>query len=491
MNLEDVFRISGVPTHTFVEPQLFGAIKVSLRTPGRCLVLEGPSGIGKTSTIVKGLEAIGVDADTMNLSARRVEDVELIAELPGMKDIGNVVIDDFHRLDGEVKSKIADFMKVLADSGDAGSKLILVGINKAGNQLIEFANDLGLRVDFFKMESNSDDKLAELVSLGEAALNISISSKSDLIQRAHGSFHIAQVLCHYACLEAGVTESTDDLCLVNTSIDVTVDRVMDTFSRQFMAPSIEFARGSKIRKEGRAPYLHVLKWLSESDDWSLDLKEALRMNPDHKGSVGQIVDKGHLSGLLSEKEDVLGPHFHFEPSTSILSVEDPKLIFFLRNIGWRNFSKRVGYTADYFKGRYDIALSFAGADRDLASIIFEKLSDREVSVFYDENEQHRIVAQSVEDYLAPIYKTEARYVLALLSEHYPTRIWTKFESDIFKQRFGDGSVIAVKYTNLKPGIWAEQDDYGSLSFNPELDIEGQAENIVEIVSKKLIEENGG
>lgn len=52
--LEEVFRLSGMPTYTFVEPMRYEEIKVAVRTPGRCIVVEGPSGIGKTTTITKG-----------------------------------------------------------------------------------------------------------------------------------------------------------------------------------------------------------------------------------------------------------------------------------------------------------------------------------------------------------------------------------------------------------------------------------------------------
>ncbi|MBS0472230.1 MAG: hypothetical protein JSR60_14255 [Proteobacteria bacterium] len=58
--LEQVFRLSGVPTFTFVEPVRYDAIKVSVRTAGRCMVLEGPSGIGKTTVITKAIDELGV-----------------------------------------------------------------------------------------------------------------------------------------------------------------------------------------------------------------------------------------------------------------------------------------------------------------------------------------------------------------------------------------------------------------------------------------------
>ena len=45
--LQDVFKDSGVPTYTFVEPNEYIKIVVTLSTKGRCLVVEGPSGIGK------------------------------------------------------------------------------------------------------------------------------------------------------------------------------------------------------------------------------------------------------------------------------------------------------------------------------------------------------------------------------------------------------------------------------------------------------------
>ena len=61
--------------------------------------------------------------------------------------------------------------------------------------------------------------------------------------------------------------------------------------------------------------------------------------------------------------------------------------------------------------------------------------DREISVFYDKNEQFRIAAENVEEYLAPIYSSEAKFVLCVLSEHYPRKIWTRIKSKHFAEQF--------------------------------------------------------
>ena len=489
-NLEEVFRLSGIPTYTFVQPDRYDEIKVSVRTPGRCLVLEGPSGIGKTTTITKVLGDLGISGQVLSLSARKQSDLEYILELPNLGDLGTVIVDDFHRLDDATKARLSDFMKVLADSENAASKLILIGINKAGQQLVKFAHDLGLRVDVFKLETNSDEQIEKLIALGEEALNLKLSDTEAIAHHAQGSFQIAQLLCHKLCVLDHVLETAASPKTITTSLNVAIEDVMSDLARQFREAAVTFARGSKIRREGRAPYLHILHWLSETDEWSIDLSEAIIAHPDMRGSVAQVIEKGYLEALLSdpEKRDLLSPYFHYEPSTTVLSVEDPKLVFYLKNVIWRVFTRQVGYRADYFKGRYDFALSFAGPNRDLAKTLHDLLTDREVASFYDENEQHRIIAQNIEDYLAPIYRSEARYVVVLQSPEYPKRIWTKFESGNFRERFGAGAVIPIRYTTVVPGFFTEDAKYGGMPFDPSGDLQTQAEEIATTLCRRIVED---
>lgn len=488
--LEEVFRLSGVPTITFVEPDRYAEIKVSMRNAGRCMVLEGPSGIGKTTTVTRVLAELGSVNSVTVLSARRAADIEVIDALPEMHDIGTVIVDDFHRLGDVTKNKLSDFMKVLAEAEGTQSKLILIGINKAGQQLVKFAHDLGLRIDIFRLEANPNEILIKVIEKGEAALKVKIPVLGELACTSQGSFQIVQLLCYKMCVLNGITETQDELTEIKTSLNVALEDVMIDLSRQFKDAAITFARGSRLRKEGRAPYLHILRWLSESSDWSLDLPEMMTKHPEMKSSISQVIDKGWLQALLDdpEKIDILSPYFYFEQSTGILSVEDPKLIFYLKNVIWRVFTEQVGYKGDYFSNKYDFAFSFAGADRDLAEKLYESLTAREVSVFYDESEQHRIIAQNVEDYLAPIYRSEAKYVVVIQSPAYPTRIWTKFESDQFRERFGRNEVIPIRFTTVKPGFFTEDAKYGGVLFDDSQNIDGQIAYISDVLCRRLIED---
>jgi hypothetical protein len=48
-NLEEVFKRSGVPTYTFVQPQEYNSLLVSIRTRGRGTIVEGAFGHRKNN----------------------------------------------------------------------------------------------------------------------------------------------------------------------------------------------------------------------------------------------------------------------------------------------------------------------------------------------------------------------------------------------------------------------------------------------------------
>ena len=125
--------------------------------------------------------------------------------------------------------------------------------------------------------------------------------------------------------------------------------------------------------------------------------------------------------------------------------------------------------------------------RSIAQALFEKLQECEVEVFYDRNEQHRILAENLESYLLPIYQSEAIFVIPLLTKSYPERIWAKFESDAFKDRFGQNSIIPVWFTDAPPGMFDQSRNYGGVSFNPDSPFEPQILNIAELAVRKLEE----
>ena len=481
--LEEVFKRSGIPTYTFVEPVEYRSLLVSIRTPGRGTIVEGPSGIGKTTCVLQIIESLE-GGSVLKLSGRNPDDYDLIAALPDMGDLGIVVIDDFHRLPDTTKFRIADFIKLLADTENAKSKVIIVGINKAGQSLISYASDLTGRIDTIPFESNPDNKVEELIEKGEAALNISLNIKNDIVRESQGSFHLAQMLCHETCVDADILEEKEKRQTSATSIEVIRERVLSDLAKTFFEKAKLFATGPRLRREGRAPYFFLLHWLASGKEWSINIGDTLRQKPEHRGSVGQIVDKGYLADHIS-KNASLQDVIHFDPETTELSVEDPKFVFYIRNLLWSKFCEKVGFKAVEFDSRYDYALSFAGSDREVAEILFEYLAEHEIAVFYDKNEQFRILAENVEDYLAPIYKSEASFVIVFLSREYPKRIWTKFESEQFKERFGEKAVIPIWFSDIPTAMFDETRKIGGITLDVSLPKDQEIVRIGELLCRKL------
>ena len=80
--LEEVYKLSGVPTYTFVKPLEYNRLLVALRTPGRGVIVEGPSGIGKSTSIFHVLDELSLGKNASVLSARKADHRAIIQELP-------------------------------------------------------------------------------------------------------------------------------------------------------------------------------------------------------------------------------------------------------------------------------------------------------------------------------------------------------------------------------------------------------------------------
>lgn len=262
---------------------------------------------------------------------------------------------------------------------------------------------------------------------------------------------------------------------------------MTDLSRVFEAKAREFAIGSRLRSSGRAPYFHLLYWLSESKDWTIRMADIYLKHPTHKASISQVADKGFLYKLINNSENIRSV-IHYDEYSKVLTVEDPKFMFYLQNLNWTDFVKRIGFSKIHFDKKYDFALSFAGEVRSIVAELAMLLSEEyECSVFYDFNEQHKIIGEDLTDYFEPIYTSDAEFIVVFLDKNYPRKLWTNFESDKFKKRFGEHAVIPIILKGCEPTQFDKLSTIGNLPFDPEKDQGEQIKEIADIIVKKLDE----
>ena len=75
--------------------------------------------------------------------------------------------------------------------------------------------------------------------------------------------------------------------------------------------------------------------------------------------------------------------------------------------------------------KYDIALSFAGENREYVDKVAKLLKDKGISVFYDLFEKANMWGKDLYQYLTDIYRNKALFSIIFMSEAYKKKLWTK------------------------------------------------------------------
>jgi len=83
---------------------------------------------------------------------------------------------------------------------------------------------------------------------------------------------------------------------------------------------------------------------------------------------------------------------------------------------------------------FEVALSFAGEDRQYAGQLAKVLRRRGVSVFFVEYEQHTIWGKNLYTHLSEVYQSKARYCVLFISKHYAMKLWTNHEREAAQAR---------------------------------------------------------
>ena len=131
---------------------------------------------------------------------------------------------------------------------------------------------------------------------------------------------------------------------------------------------------------------------------------------------------------------------------------------------------------------YDVALSFAGEDKDIVDKFADLLTAKDIKVFYDEYEAADLWGKDLIDHLVNIYSRKARYCVMFISQYYPLKKWTNVERMAAQERsFRDANeyFLPLRLDDTQvPGL-TETTGYRDLRQQP-------LEEIVDLLEQKLI-----
>lgn len=76
---------------------------------------------------------------------------------------------------------------------------------------------------------------------------------------------------------------------------------------------------------------------------------------------------------------------------------------------------------------YDVALSFAGEDRNYVDKVAEVLKSQGIKVFYDKFEEVQLWGKDLGVHFDFVYRRSAKYCIPFISKNYKEKIWTNHE----------------------------------------------------------------
>jgi hypothetical protein len=173
-----------------------------------------------------------------------------------------------------------------------------------------------------------------------------------------------------------------------------------------------------------------------------------------RGSINNI--KEDRLSILLETKPLCSRHFYYNTDTKNFAIEDPALFYYLKHLDWERLRQECGFRHTDKDYEFDIAISFAGENRDLARLVAEQLRVMDCSVFFDEYYEANYLGGTWRKYFDEIFRSKSRYVVCLLDRHHAEKIWPTFERECFVTRVTEGAVIPIYLDETAfPGIPAD------------------------------------
>jgi hypothetical protein len=122
-------------------------------------------------------------------------------------------------------------------------------------------------------------------------------------------------------------------------------------------------------------------------------------------------------------------------------------------LDWDRLRNDGGFR-DIAKDReWDVAISFAGENRELAAYISNQLEILDIHVFFDKLYEDNYLGQAWGAKFKSIFADQSGLVICLLDQNHERKIWPTFERDCFTPRVAAGEVIPIFLDDtVFPGI---------------------------------------
>ena len=226
---------------------------------------------------------------------------DIIAALNEIEFSEYIVLEDFHYLPEDTQKDFAVALKAFHEDSKHCFVVVVVGVWRDENRLIQYNGDLTGRVVTINADEWSESELRQVVEKGEKLLNITFDRAfvDGVITGCFDSVYVVQESCHRACTIDDVrsTQVTHRVVGTTTSAEETIGAVIaaqtaryhsfiDMFSGGFMESSLEM-------------YRWLLYPILTAE--SKELEKGLRYN-----AINKILKSKHPSGAALKPGNLTG-----------------------------------------------------------------------------------------------------------------------------------------------------------------------------------------
>lgn len=200
-----------------------------------------------------------------------------------------------------------------------------------------------------------------------------------------------------------------------------LDRIQNNEIMRFVGENVdnvffpfETSKGFSLIYASKGKFEGCLHVRNELKDWNVSIAD------ETSGIINDRNDKeGNLLTALIYPQDKHKRFFQIERDRN-------NALFQLKE--WINGKiERLEYERMSRMGKYDVALSFAGEDREIVEDVATRLILRGYQVFYDKYEQADLWGKDLYQHLASVYSEQASFCVVFVSKNYHDKLWTKHE----------------------------------------------------------------
>lgn len=268
------------------------------------------------------------------------EDVnDIIGALGSFKKY--IILEDFHYLPIDTQKDFSVALKAFHEQ--SGLCFIIVGVWLEEGRLTVYNGDLTGRIVGVNADIWTEDELREVISVGEALLNISFadSFKSAVIANCLGSVYIVQEACYQACLAKNInfTQNTQ-LYDVGVDLDVSelIREVVNQQTGRYNAFITLFAGGFQettlqMYKWLLYPVFTVTEMELESGLTYRNIRDILRLHHPEGAALnlGNLTQALQSSASLQVKKDIKPIILDYDQTNLKLNVVDRGFLIWLAN----------------------------------------------------------------------------------------------------------------------------------------------------------------